>query len=60
VDGEDEEFAHGTNRTKTTSARKTAPQRRVPSYHEFATDKFVVLSTAEINAAMTSLCRERT
>jgi transposase InsO family protein len=40
VDGEDEEFAHGTNRTKTTSARKTAPQRRVPSYYEFATDKF--------------------
>ena len=25
VDGEDEEFAHGTNRTMTGSARKTAP-----------------------------------
>lgn len=39
VDGEDEEFAHGTNRTKTARARKTAPHRRVPSYYEFATDR---------------------
>jgi hypothetical protein len=39
VDGEDEEFAHRTNRTKTASARKTAPHRRVPSYYEFATDR---------------------
>jgi len=39
VDGEDEEFAHGTNRIKTASARKTAPRWRIPSYYEFATDR---------------------
>jgi GTP-dependent phosphoenolpyruvate carboxykinase len=38
VDGEDEEFAHGANRTMTANARKTAPHRRIPSYCEFATD----------------------
>jgi hypothetical protein len=38
VDGEDEEFAHGANRTMTTNAGKTAPHRRMPSYCEFATD----------------------
>ena len=29
VDGEDEEFAHGANRTMTVSACKTAPHRRI-------------------------------
>jgi hypothetical protein len=46
VDGEDEEFAHGTNRIKTASARKTAPRWRIPSYYEFATDRFE--STADV------------
>jgi hypothetical protein len=32
VDGEHEEVAHGANRTMTTSARKTAPHWRIPSY----------------------------
>jgi 3-hydroxyacyl-CoA dehydrogenase len=40
VDGEDEEFAHGANRTMTASARYTALHRRIPSYCEFATDRF--------------------
>jgi len=39
MDGEDEEFAHGANRTKTVSMRKTAPHRRIRSYYEFATDR---------------------
>jgi hypothetical protein len=30
VDGEEEEIAHGANRTMTTSARKTPPHRRIP------------------------------
>ena len=30
VDGEDEEFARGANRSMTASTRKTAPQRRIP------------------------------
>lgn len=37
VDGENEEVAHGANRTMTTNARKAAPYRRIPSYCEFAT-----------------------
>jgi hypothetical protein len=36
-DNEDEEFAHGANRSMTVSARKTAPHGRIPSYYEFAT-----------------------
>jgi hypothetical protein len=39
VDGENEEVAHGANRTMTTSARKAAPRRRIPSYCEFATHR---------------------
>jgi hypothetical protein len=39
VDGEDEEFAHGANRTITAKARKTPPHRRIPSYCEFATHR---------------------
>ncbi len=37
VDGEDEEFAHGTNATMIASTRKTAQHTRIPSYCEFAT-----------------------
>jgi hypothetical protein len=37
VDGEDQDFAHGANRSMTASARKTAPHRRIPPYYEFAT-----------------------
>src|SRR5438128_10235132 len=39
VYGENEEVAHGANRTMTTNARKTAPHRRIPSYCEFATHR---------------------
>ena len=42
VDGEEEEVAHGANRTMTTSARKTPPHRRIPSYYEFATHRIRV------------------
>jgi len=34
-----EKVAHGANRTMTTSARKAAPRRRIPSYCEFATHR---------------------
>jgi len=37
VDGEGEEFAHGTNATMIANVRDTAPYRRIPSYCEFAT-----------------------
>jgi hypothetical protein len=37
VDGESEKVAHGANRTMTTSVRKPAPRRRIPTYCEFAT-----------------------
>jgi len=36
VGGENEDVAHGANRTMTISARKTAPHWRIPSYYEFA------------------------
>jgi hypothetical protein len=39
VDGEDEKFAHGANRSMFVSARKTAPHRRIPSYYDFATHR---------------------
>ena len=39
MDSEDEEFAHGAKRTTVVSARKTAPDRRIPSYCEFATHR---------------------
>jgi methylmalonyl-CoA mutase cobalamin-binding domain/chain len=39
VDGEDQDFAHGANRSMTASARKTAPHRRIPPYYEFATHR---------------------
>ena len=38
VDSEDEEVAHGANRTMAARARKTAPYRRIPSYYDFACD----------------------
>lgn len=37
VDGEGEEFAHGTNATMIANVRKTALHRLIPSYFEFAT-----------------------
>jgi hypothetical protein len=37
VQGKDEYFAQRVKRTMTTSARKTAPQGRIPSQYEFAT-----------------------
>jgi hypothetical protein len=40
VDGENEDAAHGANRTMTANARKTAPHRRIPSYCDFATHTF--------------------
>jgi hypothetical protein len=39
VNGEAEEFAHGTNATMIASTRKTAPHSRIPSYFEFATHR---------------------
>ena len=52
VDGEDEEFAHGANRTMTASARKTAPRRRIPSYYEFATDNAATAGMARADFKM--------
>ena len=37
MDGEDEEVAHGVNRTIVASSCKTAPQWRIRSYYDFAT-----------------------
>jgi hypothetical protein len=39
VDGENEKVAHGASRTMTTSVRKPAPRRRIPTYCEFATHR---------------------
>ena len=39
MDGEDEEFAHGANATMIARVSKTAPQRRIRSYYEFATHR---------------------
>lgn len=37
VDGDDEEFAHGTTATIIAGTHKTAPHSRIPSYFRFAT-----------------------
>jgi hypothetical protein len=59
VDGEDEEFAHGANRTMTANARKTAPHRRIPSYCEFGTDRITLLFPSQTQYRRTGLlCKD--
>ncbi len=45
VDSEHEEVAHGVNRIMTTSARKTAPHGRIPSYYEFAPHRSITVES---------------
>ena len=47
VHGEDEELAHGANRSRTTVVRKTAPHRGIPSYYEFATHRRKIIGVSK-------------
>jgi hypothetical protein len=47
VDGENEDVAHGANRTMIANVRKTATHRRIPSYCEFATHTHWLLSLTD-------------
>jgi methionine synthase II (cobalamin-independent) len=48
VNGEDEQFAHGVNRTTPANACKTARFMWIASYCEFATDRRVTKGTPKV------------